>query len=51
MAKISLPTYLGNDKGLDKHDNAAGDHGSESNDVQTAQDIKNDVARASQVIR
>jgi hypothetical protein len=41
-------TYLGNDEGLDKHYNAAGDYRSQSNDVETAENVKDDVARTSQ---
>jgi len=49
VSRVGFQTYLGDDKGLHQHDHAAGDHGSESNDVQTAQNIEDDVARTSQV--
>lgn len=42
-------TYLGDDESLDQHNNTASHHGSESDDVQSAKDVKNNVARTSQV--
>jgi hypothetical protein len=45
---LGCSTYLGNDEGLDKHNNAAGDYRSQSNDVETAENVENNVAWACQ---
>jgi hypothetical protein len=42
-------TYLGDNEGFDKHDNTARDNRSQSDNVQAAHDVKNDVAWSSQV--
>jgi hypothetical protein len=44
-----MQTYFGYNEGLDEHDNAASHNGGEGYDVKAADNVKNDVAWASQV--
>lgn len=41
--------YLGDDEGLDEHDDAAGYHGREGDDVDHAEDVEDDVAWTGQM--
>ena len=45
----SANTYLRDNEGFDKHDYTASDNRSQSDDVQAAHHVKNDVAWSSQV--
>jgi hypothetical protein len=46
---VSLLTYLGDNEGLNEHDHAARNHCTKSNEIETAQNVENDVAWTSQM--
>ena len=48
---MSRPTYLGDDESLDKHNHRACDDRGQSDDVENAENIQDDVAWSGQVLR